>query len=298
MPVVARTAMIVDSGWMHAYSSGVRADAAEGPVPKYPNSSFRSIAVTLSLAGMLAGGTAFLAAPAAAGTVTAHHAAHRSPKHPARHRARHLRPNRHVRPNRHAHHRRLAHKRNAHHTRHAHLKGHAHLKRHGRARKALTPRQLARQGRWQLLIPGIGVTSRLLSLGDPHGPVLSVPALSQAAEAAWYNFSAVPGTPGNAVVVGHVDTYTGPAVFYDLYELRHGDLVYISMGGRRARFAVDRVTEVRKGRFPVNRIFGATASRRLWIITCGGAFDYATRHYMDNIIVSASYQPVRRNQRH
>lgn len=249
-------------------------------MPKFPNSSFRSIAVTLSLAGMLAGSAAFPGAPAADAdaAVTAHHAAHRSPKHPAGHRAR-------QKP---ASHRNEHRKRAARHPRHARPRR--------RARKALTPRQRARRDRWQLRIPDIGVASRLFSLGDPYGPVLSVPALSQAAEAAWYNFTAVPGTPGNAVVVGHVDTYTGPAVFYDLYELRHGDPIYVSMGGRRARFTVDRVTEVRKGRFPVNQVFGATTRRRLWIITCGGAFDYATRHYMDNIIVSASYQPVHRNR--
>lgn len=180
--------------------------------------------------------------------------------------------------------------------RHSHPKRHARPKSHPRT--PLTPRQLARRGRWQLDIPGIGVRSRLLSLGDPRGPVLSVPALSQASEAAWYNFSAVPGTPGNAVLVGHVDTYSGPAVFYDLYRLRHGEPVYVTIGGRRVRFAVQGVTEVQKDLFPVSRIFGATNRRRLWIITCGGAFDYTTRHYMDNIIVSASYQPVRQNRRH
>ncbi|MCL2586123.1 MAG: class F sortase [Streptosporangiales bacterium] len=147
-------------------------------------------------------------------------------------------------------------------------------------------------------MPGIGVASRLLTLGDPHGPALSVPTLAQAPEAAWYDFSAVPGTRGNAVLVGHVDTYTGPGVFYNLYRLQPGTHFYVTIGSRRLRFVVQGVTEVSKDLFPVNRIFGATTSRHLWIITCGGAFDYITRHYMDNIIVSAAYQPARRNQRH
>lgn len=255
-------------------------------MPKFPNASFRSIAITISLAGMLAGSTVFISAPAAADMIASHHFAHHSHKHPARH---------------HAPRKRASHKK-----RHArwkvHPKGHRTVHRKARPRirprTPMTPQQLARKGRWHLDIPGIGVTSRLLSLGDPRGPVLSVPALSQASEAAWYNFSAVPGAPGNSVLVGHVDTYTGPAVFYDLYRLEHGDPIYVFIGGRRERFAVQGVTEVQKDLFPVNRIFGATSSRHLWIITCGGAFDYTTRHYEDNIIVSASYQPVRRNHRH
>lgn len=173
----------------------------------------------------------------------------------------------------------------------------AHRKRTGRRpRPPLSPLQLARRGRWRLDIPGIGVATRLLALGDPHGRALSVPSLAQASEAAWYDFTAVPGAQGNAVLVGHVDTYTGPAVFYDLYLLRPGEPIYVSIGARRLRFAVQRVAEISKPRFPVTQIFGGTTARRLWIVTCGGPFDYVTRHYMDNIIVSASFQPARRHQ--
>lgn len=137
----------------------------------------------------------------------------------------------------------------------------------------------------------IGVATRLLMLGQPNGSVLPVPSLRQAQEAAWYSFSAVPGTAGNSVLVGHVDTYTGPAVFYDLYLLRRGNPIYLNLGGKRLRFAVLRVVEVPKRLFPVNQVFGETAARRLWIITCGGAFDPKSRRYLDNIIVSATYQP-------
>lgn len=151
-----------------------------------------------------------------------------------------------------------------------------------------------RREQWRLDIPGIGVATRLLTLGDPDGPALSVPSIAQAGRAAWYDFSAVPGTQGNAVLVGHVDTYTGPAVFYDLYLLRPGDPIYVSIGAKRLHFAVQRVAEVSKPRFPVKQVFGNTTARRLWIITCGGPFDYLTRHYLDNIIVSASYEPSRK----
>ena len=146
---------------------------------------------------------------------------------------------------------------------------------------------------WQLQIPAIGVAVDLAALGDPDGPALPVPPLARAAtEAGWYRFTAVPGTVGNSVIVGHVDTYVGPAVFYHLYQLRPGDAIDIATGAGTQRFSVRWVREIAKAQFPVNQIFGRTGKHQLWLITCGGAFDYQTGHYLDNIIVSAEWHPT------
>jgi LPXTG-site transpeptidase (sortase) family protein len=146
---------------------------------------------------------------------------------------------------------------------------------------------------WEVEIPAIGVTADLETLGDPVGPTLPVPPLAQAAtEAGWYRFTSVPGSAGNAVIVGHVDTYVGPAVFYNLYRLRAGDAVYVQTGASTQRFAVRWAREVAKAQFPVNQVFGRTGRHQLWLITCGGDFDYRTGHYLDNIIVSAVWQPT------
>ena len=146
---------------------------------------------------------------------------------------------------------------------------------------------------WQLRIPAIGVAAELAALGDPDGPALPVPPLARAAtEAGWYRFTSVPGSVGNSVIVGHVDTYVGPAVFYRLYQLRPGDAIDITTGAGTQRFAVRWVREIAKAQFPVNQIFGRTGKHQLWLITCGGAFDYQTGHYLDNIIVSAMWHPT------
>lgn len=174
--------------------------------------------------------------------------------------------------------------------RHAPVRHHAPAKHHAPVRhqaKLPSALALARRGQWTLRIPGIDVATRLLVLGDPRGGQLPVPTLAQARDAAWYPFTAVPGTPGNAVIVGHVDTYTGPGVFYDLYLLRPGDKIYVRIGSSQEDFKVTSVTEVPKTLFPVSKIFGGTRSRRLWLITCGGDFDYVTRHYLDNMLVSS-----------
>ena len=140
-----------------------------------------------------------------------------------------------------------------------------------------------------------------MTLGGPVGPAgrgdlsLPVPPLAKAAsDAGWYNFTRrARGRRGNAVIVGHVDTYIGPAVFYSLYRLRPGDSVYVDAGGARRRFDVTSVREMPKPSFPVNEVFGSTKRHMLWLITCGGAFDYETRHYLDNIVVSATWAPAR-----
>jgi len=43
-----------------------------------------------------------------------------------------------------------------------------------------------------------------------------------------------------------------------------------------------------KDHFPTLLVYGNTDHAALRLITCGGAFDYATGHYVDNIVVFAS----------
>jgi hypothetical protein len=91
-------------------------------------------------------------------------------------------------------------------------------------------RQAFTKNRGNASDPGT-VAAPIVTLGDPVGDTLPVPTLAQAQDVGWYQFTALPGTPGNAVVVGH------------------------------------------------------------------GDFDYATRHYLDNLIVSAVWQPVNTRKR-
>ena len=164
------------------------------------------------------------------------------------------------------------------------------------ARKAAPP--------WTIAAPSIGLATDLMTLGGPGGAAgldalsLPVPPLAKAAtDAGWYQFTAVPGAAGNAVIVGHVDTYVGAAVFYNLYQLRPGDPVYVDADGTRQRFDVTSVRELPKPSFPVNQVFGGTTRHMLWLITCGGAFDYETGHYLSNIVVSATWVPATKNNR-
>jgi hypothetical protein len=139
-------------------------------------------------------------------------------------------------------------------------------------------------------IPAIGVTSDLLHLGVSADGEIQVPSLyTEAAEAAWYKYSVTPGQIGASVIEGHVDSYSGPAVFFRLGALRPGDRVDVRLADRvTAVFRVTGVREYLKSRFPAKFIYGATRYASLRLITCGGAFDYATGHYLSSTVVYAS----------
>jgi hypothetical protein len=109
-------------------------------------------------------------------------------------------------------------------------------------------------------------------------------------EAAWYKYSSTPGSLGPAVIVGHVDSAAqGPSVFFNLGDLRPGDKVLVTRAdGLVAVFRADGVRRYPKAHFPTMRVYGNTDYAALRLVTCGGAFDYATDHYLDNIVVFAS----------
>jgi hypothetical protein len=139
-------------------------------------------------------------------------------------------------------------------------------------------------------IPAIGTSSRLLHLGVNSDGTIQVPSLdSRVSEAAWYRYSATPGQIGASVIEGHVDTRRGPAVFFRLGGLRPGDKVDVTLAdGITAVFRVTGVRLYPKSSFPAKIIYGATEHAALRLITCGGAFDYTTGHYLSSTVVFAS----------
>jgi hypothetical protein len=86
-----------------------------------------------------------------------------------------------------------------------------------------------------------------------------------------------------------VDTRTGPAVFYRLRELRPGDEILIRQrDGSITRLIVGRLEGHPKTALPTKRIWTTTSRPLLRLITCGGSFDHATRHYREDLIVCAA----------
>jgi LPXTG-site transpeptidase (sortase) family protein len=137
-----------------------------------------------------------------------------------------------------------------------------------------------------IVIPSIGVHSALLPLAvDAHG-VLQPP--SDFRRAGWYAAGPVPGDRGPAVVAGHLDSFSGAAVFARLGQLRRGDIVLVSRSdGRTVRFAVTATVTVSKDAFPTAAVYGPTPVPTLRLITCGGRYDHAHHRYPDDVVVFA-----------
>jgi sortase (surface protein transpeptidase) len=137
-----------------------------------------------------------------------------------------------------------------------------------------------------LIIPAIGVRTRLIRLGMVDG-ALQVP--STTAVAGWYTGSPRPGEVGSAVIAGHIDSVAGPGVFFRLRLLHRGDRVYVrERNGKLAVFRVTARQEYLKSRFPTQTVYGPVPTAQLRLITCGGTFDYATGHYLSNVVVYAT----------
>jgi hypothetical protein len=161
----------------------------------------------------------------------------------------------------------------------------------GQNRRPSLPRSLP----VSVAIPAIGVRTALLHLGVNPDGTMAVPSLStQPGLAAWYKYSVTPGQIGASVIEGHVDTYHGPAVFFRLGALRPGDRIDVTLAdGITAVFRVTGVRLYLKASFPAKAIYGATGFAALHLITCGGAFDDATGHYLSSTVVFASLAAAR-----
>jgi hypothetical protein len=136
-----------------------------------------------------------------------------------------------------------------------------------------------------IAVPAAGVDARVVPVGLGTDGAMEVPEVDLAG---WYRLGPRPGERGPAVIVGHVDSREGPAVFFRLGQLRRGDrIVVVQAGGAAVAFTVERVERHAKQALPVERIWNRTSQPVLRLITCGGSFDRSTGHYRDNVIVYA-----------
>ncbi|KWV32017.1 peptidase C60 [Micromonospora rifamycinica] len=141
----------------------------------------------------------------------------------------------------------------------------------------------------QIAISRIDLRATVHRVGIAPDGSIAVPDTARAQEAGWYDQGPTPGQYGPAVIVGHVDTTTGPAVFHGLKELHDGDEIEVTRADRRvAVFEVDEIQRYRKERLPVDQIYGDFSRPRLRLITCGGRWVGGATGYADNLVVYAT----------
>ncbi|GIH69600.1 class F sortase [Sphaerimonospora thailandensis] len=146
----------------------------------------------------------------------------------------------------------------------------------------------------RIRIPSIGVSAPIGSIGVDKKGEIEAPPLSKPNLTGWYRFGPAPGDQGPAVILGHVNTRQGAAVFSRLREIKRGNKIAVYRAdGKTAIFTVDGVEQVSKLKFPTKRVYSNTATASLRLVTCGGVFNAKAHHYTDNIIVYATLTSTR-----
>jgi sortase (surface protein transpeptidase) len=138
----------------------------------------------------------------------------------------------------------------------------------------------------RLRIPALRVDSPLVHLGLAPDRSIEVPA--DYGTAGWFAEGPRPGQPGPAVILGHIDSKSGPGVFFRLADLPVGaDVLVDRADGSTLDFRVRSTQHVAKTAFPTDLVYAPTLEPSLRLVSCGGVFDHTTGSYLDNVIVYA-----------
>jgi hypothetical protein len=142
-----------------------------------------------------------------------------------------------------------------------------------------------------LEIDAIGVRAEVMARGVDDGGGVAPPPYDTPQAVGWYADGPTPGAEGAAVLVGHLDTTTDPAVFYHLSTLDPGAKARVTRAdGSTAEFTVSKVEVIDHADFDAAHVYGPhdPGAAELRLITCGGSYDSARRTYSANVVVSAS----------
>ncbi|MEE4546998.1 class F sortase [Streptomyces sp. V4-01] len=139
----------------------------------------------------------------------------------------------------------------------------------------------------RIRIMRIALSDPLVGLDVQQDGHLAAP--EDPAQVGWWSGGPRPGDPGAAIIVGHVDSTTGPAAFYGVSSLRPGDEISIDRADRsRVTFTVKALRQYDKDALPDSEVYALAGPPSLRLITCGGAYDAARGGYRDNVVVYAT----------
>jgi sortase (surface protein transpeptidase) len=148
--------------------------------------------------------------------------------------------------------------------------------------------------RWsptRLSIPDIEVDARITDVALTEAGAMEAPVNYD--DVGWYRLGAKPGEAGRAVMAGHVDSKSGPAIFYRLRDLAPGAVIEVTLGGNSEtlRYVVQGTATYPEHEAPLDRIFGPSDRSELILITCAGDFDFAEGVYPERLVVYAELEP-------
>ncbi|MGI8912404.1 MAG: class F sortase [Chloroflexota bacterium] len=132
-------------------------------------------------------------------------------------------------------------------------------------------------------IPSIGVDAPVEQVGLTADRAVENP--SQWMDAAWYKLGFQPGAIGNAALIGHLDSTTGPAVFWRVGQLQPGAKVILDDGTTTLTFLVEGVGTCPSNSCPMQQIYGPSDAPRLNLVTCAGDWNPQARSYSERLMV-------------
>jgi len=136
----------------------------------------------------------------------------------------------------------------------------------------------------RLTIPAIGVSTALVRLGLQPDRTVEVPADPELA--GWFDLGTAPGATGSSVILGHVDSTSGPAVFHRLKELQPGQRLTVGgADGSAVDFEVIDVATYPNESFPAQKVYATQGGKLLNLVTCGGVYDSSNGGYQSNVVV-------------
>ena len=139
----------------------------------------------------------------------------------------------------------------------------------------------------RIRIPAIGVDAGMVQLDERPDGTIQVPADWNTP--GWYARGPAPGEAGPAVILGHLDSFTGPAVFWRLSSLQPGDTVEIQrQDGSHLTFSIRRTATFGVDAFPTSEVYGPSSGPELRLITCGGNYSASRHQYLSNVVAFAA----------
>jgi LPXTG-site transpeptidase (sortase) family protein len=136
----------------------------------------------------------------------------------------------------------------------------------------------------RLDIPSIGAHAPVVPLGEEDDGTMAAPVDPDTV--GWYQLGVGVGTPGNALLDGHVDWGGRLRVFGLLRQLQPGDTFEITdASGNVLSYSVSWTRLYEADNAPLDEIFQQTPDEEVTLITCGGAFDPAAHMYVSRWVV-------------
>lgn len=137
-----------------------------------------------------------------------------------------------------------------------------------------------------LRVDRLGIDMPVTAVGLDGSGDMEIPSV--AATAGWYRYGPGFDAPrGHVVLAAHVDDVRGLGPFASLRDAREGDLVTLTAADGARDYVIQRVEQTAKTQVDLDQVFSRDGDPALVLVTCGGSFDWGSRHYADNVIVWA-----------